>query len=146
MGMLFFQNYLAFPGEQVNKFLFMEENEKAIKEGRTPAKAIPILLGITRVSLSTESWISAASFQETTKVLTEAALSSRVDKLRGLKENIIMGRLIPAGTGLKCYRKWGIDVEESDEQELSSELPGFSSSMSSDTESTSYGMGGGDKL
>ena len=130
------------PGEQVNKFLFMEENEKAIKEGHTPAKAVPILLGITRVSLSTESWISAASFQETTKVLTEAALSSRTDKLRGLKENIIMGRLIPAGTGLKCYRKWGIDVEESDEQEVVSDLPSFSSSVTSDTESTSYGMGG----
>ncbi len=74
----------------------------------------PLLLGITKASLSTESFISASSFQETTKVLTEAALSGKIDYLRGLKENVIMGRLIPAGTGLSGYRTLNIDVDESD--------------------------------
>jgi DNA-directed RNA polymerase subunit beta' len=72
--------------------------------GGTPAKGRPLLLGITKASLSTDSFISAASFQETTRVLTEAAISGKVDYLRGLKENVIMGRLIPAGTGMEYYR------------------------------------------
>jgi DNA-directed RNA polymerase subunit beta' len=74
------------------------------EEGGQPASAEPLLLGITKASLSTDSFISAASFQETTRVLTEAAISGRIDYLRGLKENVIMGRLIPAGTGMKYYR------------------------------------------
>ena len=78
---------------------------RLIGEGRKPAVGEPLLLGITKASLSTESFISAASFQETTKVLTDAAVAGRVDYLRGLKENVIMGRLIPAGTGLKNYRE-----------------------------------------
>jgi DNA-directed RNA polymerase subunit beta' len=86
-------------GESVDRFVFQEENEKLIAEGKDPATYEPLLLGITKASLSTDSFISAASFQETTKVLTEAASSARVDLLRGLKENVIMGRLIPAGTG-----------------------------------------------
>ena len=112
-------------GEQVEKVLFEEQNEQVMKEGGQPATAEPLLLGITKVSLSTESWISAASFQETTKVLTEAALNSKTDFLRGLKENIIMGRLIPAGTGLSAYKKWKVVVEEKQEESFA-HLPGFS--------------------
>src|SRR5205807_2230816 len=85
--------------EQVDKFRFREENDEAIKRGGRPATGRPLLLGITKASLSTDSFISAASFQETTRVLTEAAVAGKVDYLRGLKENVIMGRLIPAGTG-----------------------------------------------
>src|SRR5438094_5406639 len=90
--------------EQVDKFRFREENDEAIKRGGRPATGRPLLLGITKASLSTDSFISAASFQETTRVLTEAAVAGKVDYLRGLKENVIMGRLIPAGTGLEHYR------------------------------------------
>jgi DNA-directed RNA polymerase subunit beta' len=90
--------------EQVDKFVFQAENEKVMKKGGKPAKARPLLLGITKSALSTDSFISAASFQETTRVLTEASLYGKVDYLRRLKENIIMGRLIPAGTGYKYYR------------------------------------------
>ncbi len=85
--------------EQVDKFRFLEENERVIGQGGRPATAQPLLLGITKASLSTDSFISAASFQETTRVLTEAAISGKVDDLRGLKENVIVGRLIPAGSG-----------------------------------------------
>jgi len=90
--------------EQVDKFRFYEENERVETSGGQPAKGRPLLLGITKASLSTDSFISAASFQETTRVLTEAAISGKVDYLRGLKENVIMGRLIPAGTGMEYYR------------------------------------------
>ena len=90
--------------EQVDKFRFREENDRIIGEGGRPATGRPLLLGITKASLSTDSFISAASFQETTRVLTEAAVAGKVDYLRGLKENVIMGRLIPAGTGLDRYR------------------------------------------
>jgi DNA-directed RNA polymerase subunit beta' len=102
-------NFLA--DEQVEKFVFEAENEKAIQAGGRPAQGEPLLLGITKASLSTESFISASSFQETTKVLTEAAISGKVDYLRGLKENVIMGRLIPAGTGLPAYKHLDIEVE-----------------------------------
>jgi DNA-directed RNA polymerase subunit beta' len=98
-------------GEQVEKHVFDETNQKVSQEGRQAALAEPLLLGITKASLSTESFISAASFQETTKVLTQAAISGRTDRLLGLKENVIMGRLIPAGTGLPRYRYLGIRVE-----------------------------------
>jgi DNA-directed RNA polymerase subunit beta' len=91
-------------GEQVEKWRFEEENQKLIEEGKKPAAAEPMLLGITKASLSTESFISAASFQETTKVLSDASVAGKIDYLRGLKENVIMGRLIPAGTGVKIYR------------------------------------------
>jgi DNA-directed RNA polymerase subunit beta' len=97
--------------EQVEKWVFEEENEKVMQAGGNPAQAEPLLLGITKASLSTESFISASSFQETTKVLTEAAISGKVDHLRGLKENVIMGRLIPAGTGLGAYKHLDIEVE-----------------------------------
>jgi len=89
--------------EQVDKFRFYEENARVEESGGVPAKGRPLLLGITKASLSTDSFISAASFQETTRVLTEAAISGKVDYLRGLKENVIMGRLIPAGTGMEFY-------------------------------------------
>jgi DNA-directed RNA polymerase subunit beta' len=91
-------------GQSVEKWVFREENERIKTDGEKPAKADPQLLGITKASLSTESWISAASFQETTKILTDAAVHGRVDFLAGLKENVIMGRLIPAGTGGSLYR------------------------------------------
>src|SRR2546428_13271215 len=97
--------------EQVDKFRFQEENERVKKNGGKPASGRPLLLGITKASLSTESFISAASFQETTRVLTEASISGRIDYLRGLKENVIMGRLIPAGTGLDFYRNVEIPEE-----------------------------------
>jgi DNA-directed RNA polymerase subunit beta' len=86
-------------GEHVNRLEFKLANEKAVKEGLEPAKGTPVLLGITKASLQTESFISAASFQETTRVLTEAAVSGKSDSLLGLKENVIVGRLVPAGTG-----------------------------------------------
>ncbi|MDY0058465.1 MAG: DNA-directed RNA polymerase subunit beta' [Myxococcota bacterium] len=97
--------------QQVEKWRFEEENAKVLSRGGTPAQGEPLLLGITKASLSTESFISASSFQETTKVLTGAALSGKVDHLRGLKENVIMGRLIPAGTGLPLYKKLRMLVE-----------------------------------
>jgi DNA-directed RNA polymerase subunit beta' len=97
--------------EQVEKHLFERENERVLERSGRPAVAEPLLLGITKASLSTESFISASSFQETTKVLTEAAISGKVDDLRGLKENVIMGRLIPAGTGLPAYKKLTVIVE-----------------------------------
>ncbi|PYQ33350.1 MAG: DNA-directed RNA polymerase subunit beta' [Acidobacteria bacterium] len=98
--------------EQVDRFRFLEENEKVMARGGEPADGTPLLLGITKASLSTESFISAASFQETTRVLTEAAIAGRVDYLRGLKENVIVGRLIPAGTGMPAYREIYLEKEE----------------------------------
>ncbi len=98
--------------EQVDKFRFMEENERVIAAGGRPATGRPLLLGITKASLSTDSFISAASFQETTRVLTEASISGKIDYLRGLKENVTMGRLIPAGTGFEYYRTVRIPADE----------------------------------
>ncbi len=97
--------------EVVDRFRFMAQNNRLAAEGKKPASGHPLLLGITKASLSTDSFISAASFQETTRVLTEAAISGKVDHLRGLKENVIMGRLIPAGTGMEFYRKIRIPEE-----------------------------------
>ena len=93
------------PGEQIERTRFLEENEKAVANDITPAKGEPVLLGITKASLTTESFISAASFQETTRVLTEASIAGKVDHLRGLKENVVVGRLIPAGTGLAYHEE-----------------------------------------
>jgi DNA-directed RNA polymerase subunit beta' len=97
--------------QQVDKFRFREENERVITQGGKPATGRPLLLGITKASLSTESFISAASFQETTRVLTEASIQGAVDHLRGLKENVIVGRLIPAGTGMEYYRNVRLSPE-----------------------------------
>ncbi len=102
-------------GEQVTKKVFNETNQEAIKNKKKPAKGTPVLLGITKSSLSTESFISAASFQETTRVLTEVSVSGKRDNLVGLKENVIMGRLIPAGTGCRAYS--GIRIEEPEIEE-----------------------------
>jgi DNA-directed RNA polymerase subunit beta' len=95
-----------------DRFRFMEENERVLADGGVPAKGRPMLLGITKASLSTDSFISAASFQETTRVLTEASISGKVDYLRGLKENVTMGRLIPAGSGFDFYRQVRIPHDE----------------------------------
>jgi DNA-directed RNA polymerase subunit beta' len=103
-------NFLV--GEQVDKIRFMEENDRCIREGLKPAIAEPLVLGITQASLTTESFISAASFQETTKVLTTASLMGKEDYLRGLKENVIVGRMIPAGTGFRPYVDTEISVPE----------------------------------
>ena len=101
--------------QQVDKFKFFAENERVIAQGGQPAVARPLLLGITRASLSIDSFISAASFQETTKVLTNAAIAGSKDELRGLKENVIIGHLIPAGTGMKQYRNIQLDQGQLDE-------------------------------
>ena len=91
----------ALPGTHVNVQRFTELNKEVLKNGKHPAVGRPILLGITKASLETESFLSAASFQETTKILTDAAIKGKVDHLKGLKENVIIGKLLPAGTGLR---------------------------------------------
>jgi DNA-directed RNA polymerase subunit beta' len=103
--------------EHVEKYIFEEENDRVSSRGGRPAQGEPLLLGITKASLSTESFISASSFQETTKVLTEAAVCGKVDYLRGLKENVIMGRLIPAGTGLGAYKRLTLKMDEPEASE-----------------------------
>jgi DNA-directed RNA polymerase subunit beta' len=99
-------------GEHVDRLMVLEENGRMSREGQQPASYQPLLLGITKASLSTDSFISAASFQETTRVLTEAAIQGKVDFLRGLKENVIIGHLIPAGTGMPFYRKLRLESEK----------------------------------
>ncbi len=106
---------LFVPGDNVTKARFKTENEQLVADGLEPAKASPLLLGITKASLTTESFISAASFQETTKVLTQATLEGKKDVLRGLKENVIMGRLVPAGTGVPRYVDFKAEVENDNE-------------------------------
>ncbi|HEX8748764.1 MAG TPA: DNA-directed RNA polymerase subunit beta' [Pyrinomonadaceae bacterium] len=111
--------------EQVDRFRFQDENARVITDGGEASQADPLLLGITKASLSTDSFISAASFQETTRVLTEAAISGRIDYLRGLKENVIMGRLIPAGTGMEYYRNVKLDRDETAGEERDRGLDEF---------------------
>ena len=120
------------PEEVVDKFKFREENMRVVEAGGQPAAGKTVLLGITKASLSTDSFISAASFQETTRVLTEAAINGKVDHLRGLKENVIMGRLIPAGTGMAYYRTVkiaGEDIEEELAAEAGSSASGCHSRL-----------------
>jgi DNA-directed RNA polymerase subunit beta' len=100
------------PGELVERVRFEEENRRVVAEGGTPASGRPVLMGITKASLATESWLSAASFQETTRVLTDAAIHAKSDALMGLKENVIIGKLIPAGTGLERYRNIRVEPTE----------------------------------
>jgi DNA-directed RNA polymerase subunit beta' len=100
------------PSDLVDRVKFEEENRRAVSEGSKPASGRPVLMGITKASLATESWLSAASFQETTRVLTDAAIHGRSDSLRGLKENVIIGKLIPAGTGLERYRNIRVEPTE----------------------------------
>ncbi len=111
--------------EQVDRFRYEDENRRVLDNDGQPASAEPLLLGITKASLSTDSFISAASFQETTRVLTEAAISGRIDYLRGLKENVIMGRLIPAGTGMKYYRNVKISDDPTMNQKKEEEFEDF---------------------
>src|SRR5262249_21918697 len=120
--------------EQVEKHIFEEENERVIVAGGQPAKGDALLLGITKASLSTESFISASSFQETTKVLTEASINGRVDYLRGLKQNVIMRRLIPAGTGIGAYKRLTVDVALDDEDRDLADDEGASGSYISSPE------------
>jgi DNA-directed RNA polymerase subunit beta' len=105
------------PGERVDSRQYADINRELVQEGKTPAEGRPELMGITKASLATESWLSAASFQETTRVLTEAAIEGKSDQLLGLKENIIIGKLIPAGTGMTRYRN--LDLEAPDYEPLS---------------------------
>ena len=100
------------PGERTDNKTFRDTNRRMVEEGKRPAEGRPELMGITKASLATESWLSAASFQETTRVLTEAAIDGRGDNLVGLKENIIIGKLIPAGTGMQLYRNFGIEAPD----------------------------------
>ena len=106
-----------FAGSLVDIYEFENKNEQAVAEGKRPATAKRVLLGITKASLATDSFLSAASFQETTRVLTEAAVKGRVDELIGLKENVIIGKLIPAGTGLPIYKNTHINTEENEEEQ-----------------------------
>ena len=99
------------PGTLVDVLDYNEKNEELEAEGKEPAKGTQVMLGITKASLATNSFLSAASFQETTKVLTEAAIKGKVDPLIGLKENVLIGKLIPAGTGMKRYRNVRLDTE-----------------------------------
>jgi DNA-directed RNA polymerase subunit beta' len=100
------------PGALVDRYEFEAENRRVVAEGGDPASGRPQLMGITKASLATESWLSAASFQETTKVLTDAAMNAKSDKLVGLKENVIIGKLIPAGTGVAEYRNVRVEPTE----------------------------------
>jgi DNA-directed RNA polymerase subunit beta' len=100
------------PGEEISKARLRAENDRLIAEGKTPATFTPMLLGITKASLATDSFISACSFQETTKILTRASIEGQVDPLMGLKENVIMGRLIPCGTGARHLRN--VQVTDAD--------------------------------
>ena len=99
------------PGVSMDVLDFNEMNEKLIEENKKPAEGKQVMLGITKASLATDSWLSAASFQETTRVLTDAAIKGKVDPLLGLKENVIIGKLIPAGTGMRHYRDVKLDTE-----------------------------------
>ena len=107
------------PGTLVDILDYADENERLIAEGKQPADGKQVLLGITKASLATNSFLSAASFQETTKVLTEAAIKGKIDPLIGLKENVIIGKLIPAGTGMKRYRDVKLNTDLEDEDSLS---------------------------
>ena len=106
------------PGVLVDALDFEDTNEKLVEEGKEPAEGKQLLLGITKASLATNSFLSAASFQETTKVLTEAAIKGKVDPLIGMKENVIIGKLIPAGTGMKRYRNIKLDSDINEDDEL----------------------------
>jgi DNA-directed RNA polymerase subunit beta' len=99
------------PGDLVNRRLFEDRNAEVVENGSVPASARPVLLGITKASLATDSWLSAASFQETTRVLTDAAIQGKSDPLLGLKENVIIGKLIPAGTGMNRYRNVQVRIK-----------------------------------
>jgi DNA-directed RNA polymerase subunit beta' len=129
------------PGELVERTRFESENRRVSAEGGQPAAGRPQLMGITKASLATESWLSAASFQETTRVLTEAAISAKSDPLLGLKENVILGKLIPAGTGLAQYRNIRVEPTEEAKAAMYS-LPEYSTDYSEYT----FGQGSGEAI
>ena len=112
------------PGTTVDRLDFEDENERLIKEGKTPAEGKRTMLGITKASLATDSFMSAASFQETTKVLTEAAINGKIDRLVGLKENVIIGKLIPAGTGMRRYRNVKLSTDKEEHVEYTPDVAG----------------------
>src|ERR1019366_6051944 len=130
------------PEEVVDKFRFREENARVAEAGGRLATGKTVLLGITKASLSTDSFISAASFQETTRVLTEAAINGKVDYLRGLKENVIMGRLIPAGTGMDYYRTVRIAGEDVEEEVVAEQDPALDAIPGYDEETRALYAGG----
>ena len=126
------------PGTMVDILDFEDINEEMIAQGKEPAEGKQVMLGITKASLATNSFLSAASFQETTKVLTEAAIKGKVDPLIGLKENVIIGKLIPAGTGMKRYRNVKLDTGEDEYEMEDDDLMLDETEMSEEqTESTS---------
>jgi DNA-directed RNA polymerase subunit beta' len=127
------------PGELAERPKFEEENRRVVAEGGQPAAARPVLMGITKASLATESWLSAASFQETTRVLTDAAIHARSDSLLGLKENVIIGKLIPAGTGISRYRNVRVEPTEEAKQAVYS-MTGY------DEAGYSFGQGSGEAV
>jgi DNA-directed RNA polymerase subunit beta' len=133
-------------GEHVDKMNFRDVNEKGKKKKQKPATAEPLLLGITKASLTTQSFISAASFQETTRVLTDAAIRGAKDDLMGLKENIIIGHLIPAGTGMYRYNE--VEIEGQDMPQVE-ELPSADTSLpsifSTSFAETGFSLGGSDR-
>ena len=131
------------PGDTVDRVRFNKENDRVLAEGNQPAAARAQLMGITKASLATDSWLSAASFQETTRVLTEAALESASDPLVGLKENVIIGKLIPAGTGLAEYRRIEVGHTEMPEQALPADIAEFLASTESYEGDGSWGFDGG---
>ncbi|MGH8835447.1 MAG: DNA-directed RNA polymerase subunit beta', partial [Actinomycetes bacterium] len=124
------------PGELVERSRFEEENRRVVAEGGTPASGRPVLMGITKASLATDSWLSAASFQETTRVLTDAAINAKSDPLLGLKENVIIGKLIPAGTGLPRYRNIRVEPTEEAKATMYTITP-------YDTDYSAFGAGSG---
>ena len=128
------------PGELIERSTFERANREALEAGNTPANGRPELLGITKASLATESWLSAASFQETTRVLTDAAIHAKSDSLLGLKENVIIGKLIPAGTGMQVYRN--IRVEPTDDARSSAFPPG----SYAESENYAFGQGSGEAV
>ena len=128
------------PGELVERLRFEEQNRAVVNDGGTPASGRPVLMGITKASLATESWLSAASFQETTRVLTDAAIHAKSDSLLGLKENVIIGKLIPAGTGLPLYRN--IRVEPTDDARTTA----YPATAYQEAESYPFGQGTGEAV
>ena len=141
------------PGGQYSKVEIEEANEKAIEEGKKPAEAERLLLGITKASLATNSFLSAASFQETTRVLTDAAIKGKNDRLQGLKENVIIGKLIPAGTGMKKYRSIELDygvntalIEAYREMQRELEMEAENDEMTEGMEEVVPAMGTGDDM
>src|SRR6185436_19493244 len=125
------------PGQLAERSQFEAENRRVVAEGGDPASGRPVLMGITKASLATESWLSAASFQETTRVLTDAAIQAKSDALVGLKENVIIGKLIPAGTGISRYRNIRVEPTEEARQQV------YANAWTDDGDYAAFGGGSG---